>query len=117
MPNQVIKTYSDAPQRDPRDLAAALAQQQFKETKAPNLSAGGGGDAASMNTFKDLVKADPRDKDPMNLATPSDVADREEGIAMGSGYSPMKVGQNIGNTSMFNRLMDRYGGLFSGGGN
>ena len=116
MANEVIKTFTAGPQRDPKALAEALYQQRFIQGQAPNIGSGGGSRMPSLSDFGDLVKPDPRDKDPMNLATGVDVDDRAEGIAMGSGYSPLKVGQNIGNMSMFDRLMDKYGGLFSGAG-
>lgn len=120
MPNEVIKTFAAGPQRDPNALAQALYQQRFIQGQAPSMGGGGGSKMPSAGDFKDLAKTfakpDPRDKDPMNLATATDVDERAEGIAMGSGYSPLKVGQNIGKMSMFDKLMDRYGGLFSGAG-
>lgn len=118
MPNEIIKTFTAGPQRDPNALAEALYQQRFIQAGVPNIGSGGGSKMPSAGDFKDLAKAfaadDAASKDPMNLATAADVDDRAEGIAMGSGYSPLKVGQNIGNMSMFDRLMDKYGGLFSG---
>jgi hypothetical protein len=118
MPNEVIKTYGPGPQRDPNALAEALYQQRFIQSQVPSI--GVGESKMPSLDFKDLAKSLAADaaasKDPMNLATGADVADRAEGIAMGSGYSPLKVGQNIGNMSMFDKLMDRYGGLFSGAG-
>lgn len=120
MPNEVIKTLAAGPQRDPNALAEALYQQRFIQGQAPNIGSGGGSRMPSASDFKNLAKTfaadDAASKDPMNQATGVDVDDRAEGIAMGSGYSPLKVGQNIGNMSMFDKLMDRYGGLFSGAG-
>jgi hypothetical protein len=68
-------------------------------------------DALKAYSKEDAAKS----KDPMNLATAADVADRAEGNAMGSGYSPLTVGQNIGNMSWWDRLKDQYG-LFGGAG-
>jgi hypothetical protein len=120
MPNEIIKMFTAGPQRDPNALAEALYQQRFIQAGVPNIGSGGGSKMPSAGDFKDLAKSfaadDAASKDPMNLATAADVDDRAEGIATGSGYSPLKVGQNIGNMSMFDKLMDRYGGLFSGAG-
>ena len=101
-------------------LAEALRQQQFQreQVQMPGSPPSSGSllSKDAMDEMKAYSKADAaKSKDPMNLATASDVADRAEGIAMGSGYSPLTVGQNIGNMSWWDRLKDQYG-LFGGAG-
>lgn len=101
-------------------LAEALRQQQFQanQVQMPGSPPSSGSllSKDAMDGIKGYFKEDAaKSKDPMNLATASDVADRAEGIAMGSGYSPLTVGQNIGNMSWFDRLKDQYG-LFGGAG-